>query len=138
MNNKEKKNGYIIDYISGLEVKNTPEEIESTQVFSRILVEDYNYPKKCIQTRPQYRVKARPSDTKKEYPVDIAVFNSIKKNDGSIYIIVECKKKNRKDGKTQLEDYMRLSKARLGVWFNGNEKLVIQKIEKMEKYYLKK
>lgn len=130
MNNKEIKNGYIIDYISGLEVKNTPEEIESTQVFSRILVEDYHYPKKCIQTRPQYRVKARPSDTKKEYPVDIAVFNSIKKNDGSIYIIVECKKKNRKDGKTQLEDYMRLSKARLGVWFNGNEKLVIQKIEK--------
>ena len=120
---------YIIDYISGVKIKSTPEEVEATQVFSKILVEDYKYPKENIQTRPQYRVKARPSDTKKEYPVDIAVFNSNKKDDNSLYIIVECKKKNRKDGQTQLEDYMRLSKARLGVWFNGNEKLTIQKIE---------
>lgn len=125
----EVKGDYIIDYISGVEVKSTPEEVEATQVFSKILVEDYKYPKENIQTRPQYRVKARPSDTKKEYPVDIAVFNSNKKDDNSLYIIVECKKKNRKDGQTQLEDYMRLSKARLGVWFNGNEKLTIQKIE---------
>lgn len=125
----EVKGDYIIDYISGVKIKSTPEEVEATQVFSKILVEDYKYPKENIQTRPQYRVKARPSDTKKEYPVDIAVFNSNKKDDNSLYIIVECKKKNRKDGQTQLEDYMRLSKARLGVWFNGNEKLTIQKIE---------
>lgn len=120
----------IIDYISGVELNTTPEEIEATQVFSKILVEDYKYPKSYIQTRPQYRVKARPSDTRKEYPVDIAVFSSEKKDDDSIYLIVECKKKNRKDGKSQLEDYMRLSKAKLGVWFNGNEKLSIRKIEK--------
>lgn len=70
---------YIVDYISGFEVKNTPEEVEATQVFSKILVEDYKYPKDNIQTRPQYRVKARPSDRKKEYPVDIAVFDFKKK-----------------------------------------------------------
>lgn len=120
----------IIDYISGVELNATPEEVEATQVFSKILVEDYKYPKEYIQTRPQYHVKSRPSDTKKEYPVDIAVFNSTKKNEDTIYLIVECKKKNRKDGKNQLEDYMRFSKARLGVWFNGDEKLTIQKIEK--------
>ncbi len=120
----------IIDYISGVELNATPEEVEATQVFSKILVEDYKYPKKYIQTRPQYHVKSRPSDTKKEYPVDIAVFNSTNKNEDTIYLIVECKKKNRKDGKNQLEDYMRFSKARLGVWFNGDEKLTIQKIEK--------
>lgn len=120
----------IIDYISGVELNATPEEVEATQVFSKILVEDYKYPKEYIQTRPQYHVKSRPSDTKKEYPVDIAVFNSTNKNEDTIYLIVECKKKNRKDGKNQLEDYMRFSKARLGVWFNGDEKLTIQKIEK--------
>ncbi len=120
----------IIDYISGIEINATPEEIEATQVFSKFLVEDYNYPKENIQTRPQYHVKSRPSDTKKEYPVDIAVFSNSKKDDDSIYMIVECKKRNRKDGLTQLQDYMRLSKAKLGVWFNGNEKLTIQKIEK--------
>lgn len=123
-------NDKIIDYISGVELNATPEEVEATQVFSRMLVEDYKYPKDYIQTRPQYRVKSRPSDVKKEYPVDIAVFKNTKKDDESIYLIVECKKKNRKDGKTQLEDYMRLSKAKLGVWFNGDEKLSIQKIEK--------
>ncbi len=70
---KETKDGYIIDFISGQEVKATLEEIEAVQVFAKQLVEDYGYPKDHIQTRPQFRVKVRPSDTKKEYPVDIAV-----------------------------------------------------------------
>lgn len=35
------KDGYIIDYISGNEVKGTPEEIQAVQPFSKILVEDY-------------------------------------------------------------------------------------------------
>ena len=70
------KEGYIADYISGIEVKTTPEEIDAVQVFSRILVEDYGYPKEVIQTRPQYRVKSRPSDGKKEYPIDIGVFKT--------------------------------------------------------------
>ncbi|CAI2192157.1 4472_t:CDS:2, partial [Funneliformis geosporum] len=109
-------------------VKTTPEEIEAVQVFSKQLVEDYNYPKVHIQTRPQFRVKRRPSDTKKEYPVDIAVFPNNKKQEDEVYILVECKKKNRKDGKTQLQDYLTFSKAVLGVWFNGNERMFLRKI----------
>lgn len=127
---EELKEGYILDYISGTQVKATPEEIDAVQVYSKILVEDYEYPRACIQTRPQWRVKVRPSDKKKEYPVDIAIFNNDKKEDGSEIIIVECKKKNRKDGRSQLEDYLRFSRARLGVWFNGNEKLYLKKTEK--------
>ena len=123
------KEGYLIDFISDISVKATPEEIDAVQVFSRQLVEDYNYPKEYIQTRPQYRVRARPSDTKNEYPVDIAIFNSEKKDENSIQIIVECKKKNRRDGIKQLQDYLKFSKANLGVWFNGNERIFIQKIE---------
>ncbi len=126
----ENKEGYIRDYISDNWVKATPEEIEAVQVFSKQLVEDYSYPKDHIQTRPQFRVKVRPSDTKKEYPVDIAVFPNDKKQEDDIYIIVECKKKNRKDGKTQLQDYLRFSKAFLGVWFNGDERLFMRKVEK--------
>ncbi|HOI39523.1 MAG TPA: N-6 DNA methylase [Methanobacterium sp.] len=124
------KEGYLIDFISGKEVKATPEEVEAVQVFSRQLVEDYNYPKDYIQTRPQFRVKARPSDTKKEYPVDIAIFSNNKKQEDDVIVIVECKKKNRKDGQSQLQDYLRFSKAQLGVWFNGNERLFVRKIEK--------
>lgn len=118
----------IIDYISGLEIIATPEEVEATQPFSKILVEDYRYPKEFIQTRPQFKVKSRPSDNIKEYPVDIAVFDSENHTDSNISIVAECKKKNRKDGKTQLESYLTLSNAKCGVWFNGEEKLFIRKI----------
>lgn len=121
------KEGYIIDYISGLQVKANPEEIKAVQVFSRILVEDYKYPKENIHTRPQFRVKARPSDNKKEYPIDIAVFDDDNHSDDKLYLIVECKKPNRKDGRSQLEIYMQLSKARLGVWYNGEQKLCLLK-----------
>jgi type I restriction enzyme M protein len=127
---KEPKDGYIFDFISGNEVKATPEEIDAVQVYSKILVEDYGYPKEHIQTHPQHRVKVRPSDTKKEYPVDIAVFPNSKKEENDISIIIECKKKNRKDGKTQLQDYLRFSRSPIGVWFNGEERLFIKKIEK--------
>lgn len=127
------KDGYLVDYISGKLVKDGPEEREAVQVFSRMLVEDYGYPKTSIQTRPQHRVKARPSDTKKEYPIDIAIFTGEKRNDEDIYIIVECKKKNRKDGKTQLQDYLRFCKSSMGVWFNGSETLYLKKIEKSGK-----
>jgi type I restriction enzyme M protein len=120
----------ITDYISGIEVIATPEEIEAVQVFSQQLVEDYGYPKTHVQTRPQHRVKIRPSDTKKEYPVDIAVFSSDAKIDENLYIIVECKKKNRKDGRTQLENYLTLSTAYLGVWFNGEERFFLHKFVK--------
>ncbi len=129
----ELKDGYLEDYISGLPVKATPEEVQAVQVFSKILVEDYGYPKHAIQTRPQWRVKARPSDTKKEYPVDIAVFESAEHTEDNIGIIIECKKRNRKDGKTQLQDYLRFSKSEIGVWFNGEERLYLRKIEKSGK-----
>jgi type I restriction enzyme M protein len=68
---KELKEGYIVDFISGEQVKATSEEIEAVQIFARQLVEDYGYTKEQIQTRPQYRVKIRPSDTKKEESVKI-------------------------------------------------------------------
>lgn len=126
----EEKEGYIIDYISGKEVRETPEEIQAVQPYVKKLVEDYGYPTENIMVHPQYRVKARPSDTKKEYPVDIAVFSDKDHIDDNCYLIVECKKNTRKDGRSQLEDYLRFSKASLGVWYNGEETLYLRKIEK--------
>ncbi len=121
------KDGYIYDYISGVQVKATPEEVEAVQVYSKILVEDYNYPANCIKTRPQFRVKASPSDTQYKYPVDIVVFKTSEKKRGEEYIIVECKKKTREDGITQLKDYLKFSEAELGVWFNGESTHYIHK-----------
>lgn len=127
---EQMREGYLIDYISGQELKATPEEVQAVQPFVKKLCEDYGYPVDHIQTRPQWHVKARPSDTKKEYPVDIAVFSSNIHSDESLFMIVECKKKSRKDGRSQLEDYLKFSNAILGVWYNGEETLYIRKYYK--------
>ena len=124
----ELKPGYLLDFISGQRVKATPEETEAVQVFARRLVEDYGYPKEHIQTRPQYRVRKRPSDEEKSYPVDIAVFRSGEKTEDSLFMVVECKKKNRKDGVAQLKLYLDMSSAEVGVWFNGDEHEYLRKI----------
>jgi type I restriction enzyme M protein len=111
--------GYILDFISGEKVRATPEEVNSTQVFARRLVEDFGYPIKNIITRPQYRVKRRPSETRKSYPVDIAVFAEEHKHEEDLRIVVECKAPNIKVGRKQLQDYLTFSEATIGVWFNG-------------------
>lgn len=124
----ELKPGYIVDFISGLPVKDTPEERDAVQVFARRLVEDYGYPKELIQTRPQYRVRIRPSDEEKSYPVDIAVFRTLKKLEDDLFMVVECKKRTRKDGVAQLKLYLDMSAAEVGVWFNGDEHQYLRKI----------
>lgn len=120
---------HLLDVVSGKKVYATPEELQAVQPFAHQLLEDYGYPKSHLRTRPQWHVKARPSDTKKQYPVDIAVFHSENQTDNELHIIVECKQKNRKDGRDQLEDYLRLSRASLGVWFNGDQRLFLRKYE---------
>ena len=87
----ESKEGYILDYISNTYVKGTPEEIQATQPFSQILVNDYNYEKSQITTRPQFFVKKSPSDTSGSFPIDIAIFKTSEKKENELYIIVECK-----------------------------------------------
>jgi type I restriction enzyme M protein len=126
----EVKPGFVRDYVSGIELKATPEEIEAVQVFARRLVEDYGYPKSTLQTRPQYRVRKRPSDEAKAYPVDIAVFKNGRRNEDDLFMVVECKKKNRKDGVSQLKLYLDMSPAELGVWFNGDEHVYLRKVHK--------
>jgi len=44
-------------------------------------------------------------------------------------MIVENKKPTRKDGQDQLEDYLKFSEAKIGIWYNGKESLYIKKIE---------
>lgn len=132
---EELKDGYLFDYISGLQVKATPEEKMAVQVYSKILVDDYCYPKSCIQTHPQFRVKASPSDTEYKYPVDIVVFSDEKKQRGQEYIVVECKKPQREDGIDQLKHYLSFSDATFGVWFNGDSTHYIRKVIKSGKIY---
>lgn len=120
----------IIDYISGIEINSGPEEIEATQPFSKMLVEDYGYPKNLIQTRPQFRTSKSPSDEVGTYPVDIAVFKKENRTDDSLFMIIECKHKDEKTGVKELKKYLSLSNASIGVWYNGKEVKFFNKIIK--------
>ena len=126
------KNGYITDFISGLPVKNTPEQDDALQVISHRLVEEYHYDKEQIQTQPQHRVRKRPSDETKSYPVDIAVFKTNEKIESNLYMIVETKSKDHNTGINELKLYMDMSPAEVGVWFNGRSHEYIRKIVKKD------
>lgn len=121
------ESGFLIDYISQQRVKDTPEERDAVQVFARRLVEDFGYPKDLIRTRPQFRVRARPSGGPRGYPVDIAVFANKKQLEDEAFMVVECKRKTVKDGEKQLKLYLTMSSAQVGVWFNGDNHLYLLK-----------
>lgn len=118
---------FVVDFISGERVRATLEEVQAVQIFARRLVDDYGYRKDQVQTHPQYRVRARPSDQDRSFPVDIAVFRS-KRTEDELLMIVECKKNDRRDGEHQLRLYMDMSAAEVGVWFNGEDHLYLRKI----------
>ena len=121
------KPGYIRDYVSGVVVKASPEEVQATQVFARRLVEDYGYPKEHLQTRPQHRVRYTPSGSGGSYPVDIALFQGPEHHDHELFMVVECKKEDVEEGLEQLRIYMQMSAAEVGVWFNGNDHRYLRK-----------
>jgi type I restriction enzyme M protein len=123
----EESIGYLLDYISGKQVKATPEEKEAVQIFARRLVEDFGYDKHQIITHPQYRISRSPSDEAKSYPVDIAVFSKERKTDDSLFLVIECKEPKREDGIRQLKTYLDLCPATLGAWFNGKSHCYLQK-----------
>lgn len=125
---EDSRDGYVRDYVSGEWVRATPEEVEAVQVLARRLVEDYGYSKDQIQTHPQFRVRKRPSDEEKSYPVDVAVFRTTEKTEDQLLVVAECKRTNRKDGVAQLKLYMDMSPAEVGVWFNGEDHEYVRKV----------
>lgn len=118
----------VIDFISGAEVPATPEEVEAVQVFARRLVEDYLYPTSNIQTHPQFGVRRSPSDEVRSVPLDIAVFRTAERTEDNLFMVVECKRKNRKEGFQQLKRYLEMCPAEIGVWFNGSEHTYLWKV----------
>jgi len=122
-----KKEG-VRDYISSNWIRSgVKEHEEAVNIFSQRLVEELGYSKNQIQTIPQFRVKVSPSGQEK-YPVDIVVFNNENKSYNNVYMLVECKQPNRKDGRKQLDIYLNLvPSVEIGIWFNGKEHLYLWK-----------
>lgn len=126
----EEKRGYIKDFITDVWIKATPENKEAKVVFEERLVKEYGYSKGQIQ--PEFGIK---KGSKYIGPADIVVFRDEKhKRQEDIYIIVECKRKERTDGIEQLKSYLAPTQAKYGVWFNGSEIAYIEHLTKPPYY----
>jgi type I restriction enzyme M protein len=108
----------LFDFITSKEIPNKPENREAKVPFEKRLVGEYGYSKKDME--PEYRIQ---KGSTLIGPADIVVFHPGKPHtQENIFLIVECKRKNRKDGVAQLKSYLAPCKqARWGVWFNGEE-----------------
>lgn len=120
----EEKKGYVRDFITGRWLKDKPEE-GPRQILEKRLVEEYGYSKSHIEI--EFPVQ---KGSKRIGPTDIAVFRDEKKVIDNLYIIVETKRKERKDGIDQLKSYLSPTNAEFGVWFNGKDIVYLQHLKK--------
>ncbi len=123
---EEKKDNRLLDFITGEAISNKPENREAKVPFEMRLVDEYDYKKSDIQ--PEFRVQ---KGSALIGPADIVIFDEGKPHtQDNIFIIVECKKKNRKDGLEQLKTYLAgCENAQYGVWFNGEEVLYLKRLK---------
>jgi len=127
----EVKEGYVKDPVSGRLVKITPERVEAKIIFAQRLLSEYGYLKEQIQTFPEFYIQ---KGSTKIGPADIVVFKDDKKTFDSIYLIVETKRKDKRDGIKQLKSYIDPTPAEGGVWFNGIEIAYVRAIRKPPSY----
>lgn len=125
-----KKADRIMDKVSGQLIYAGPEEINATQPLLEILIEEAGWDPGQIVSRPrQWRVPASPSG-KRQWPVDIAIFDNPAnvRDPEHVIILCECKHPDVNDGIEQLKIYLdREPHARIGIWFNGIEHELIYK-----------
>ena len=120
----------VIDRASGRLISAGPEEVDATQPLLAILIDERGWEPGQIVSRPrQWRVPSAPS-AKRDWPVDIAIFEKAAhaRSEDHVRILCECKRPDEKSGLRQLKIYLdREPHARAGVWFNGVDHVVVYK-----------
>jgi len=117
--------GKIIDFLTGAEIQDTPEE-RVRQKYLKILHLEYHYPKEVM--KKEVTIYHGRKELKNErgdlIRADIIVYLDEKacknKDQGKISFVVECKAPTEKDGYGQLVSYIFNTNANGGVWFNGS------------------
>lgn len=125
------REGYVKDPVSGKLVKATPEIVDAKILFADRLIREYGYSRDQIQTFPEFYIQ---KGSTKIGPADIVVFRDNRKTFDNIYLIVETKRKDKKDGEKQLKSYIDPTPAEGGVWFNGTEIAYYRAIRKPPSY----
>ena len=117
---EEKGKYFLTCRIRQKKVAFKPEEVVRQRVLSR-LIDDLSYPAEQIALE----VGIQMGSTIHEKPADIVVYTDDKRN--TVWLIVETKKPNRKDGIDQLKSYMNPTGAPFGYWTNGlDEKFLLR------------
>lgn len=106
----------IIDYATGKELRNTPEE-QYRQLFEHILIDDLGYPKEHIDIEVVIQRGAK----KDAERADIVVYNSTKFTQDNMYIVIEIETPKKKYD-AQALSYVTATTAPYCVWFAGFEK----------------
>ncbi len=119
-----KKDEFIVDYITGKNLRNTPEE-KVRQVMEKKLVEEYGYPKENI--RIEFQIQ---KGSLRIGPADIVIFHDNRHEYDNIYIVIETKRKERSDGIEQLKSYSTSPSQKFAIWFNGNDTIYYQNLGK--------
>ena len=122
--------GRVLDFIDGKTQRiETPEEYVRQEI-AKSLVREYGYPKSDIAVEFVLRLGSR------KPRADLVIFgDGEEREQGSAYIIVECKEKkikatDKKEGVGQLHSYMAACpNAIYGMWTNGVERFCYRKIE---------
>lgn len=115
----------IQDYLTGkdIDITHKPEEIVR-QKYLQILHEEYGYPKECMAK--EIPIKDGTSEvldvvTGNPKRADIVIYKDSRQNYDEIYIIVECKQPEVKDGEAQAKSYGNRTTASIVVWTNGDD-----------------
>jgi type I restriction enzyme M protein len=113
----EKTDKDKVSYSINCLIRNKPLQLKPEEIVRQLylaqLINKYNYPKDRIQV--EYPVNFGSDSSKR---ADIVVFA---KDTTNVYILVELKKPQAKEGKEQLKSYCNAKGAPIGVWTNGEE-----------------
>jgi len=124
------KEGYIVDYVKRIPLKDTPEE-RRRQEIERRLVDEWGYNPELIDIEREIIF-----GTQKLGRADIVVFRDKKSKDPTknAFIIVEVKREGRKDGMEQLCSYINATTAEFGIWYNGRDITFIKRQREPHKF----
>lgn len=120
------ENGQLIDFLEGIPLEATPEEMVR-QKFLRILHFEYGYPKNVMRREVPIFSGASEQVDGNGNPIraDIIVYRSAtacaSRDQGQIIFVVECKRPERDDGYAQLVSYIYNTSAAGGVWTNDTD-----------------
>lgn len=117
--------GKIVCFLDGTVLEPKPEEFVR-QAYLKTLHYEYQYPKDCLAREvPIYHGSGLLKDTSGS-PVraDIVIYDNPKackeRNQGQIFLIVECKAPSKDDGYNQMVSYVFNTSASGAVWTNGD------------------